>query len=152
MQASMPELPSGKRRRYADMGLPRADVLLLTDDVASAAYFEAVVDAGAPPKAAANWILGDIGAHCNVRETLSGSSSMQAALCTAAIRQQSRERQHAATRNLHKCGVRPCGRVASLVERVLQGLHMPNLYMLATTPRTGRWMLSKPKSMMADSS
>ena len=66
-QASMPELPSGKRRRYADMGLPRADVLLLTDDVATAAYFEAAVEAGAPPKAAANWILGDIGAHCNVR-------------------------------------------------------------------------------------
>ena len=63
----MPELPSGKRRRYADMGLPRADVLLLTDDVATAAYFEDAVEAGAPPKAAANWILGDIGAHCNVR-------------------------------------------------------------------------------------
>ena len=65
----MPELPSGKRRRYADMGLPRADVLLLTDDVATAAYFESAVEAGAPPKTAANWILGDIGAHCNVRQT-----------------------------------------------------------------------------------
>ena len=66
-QASMPELPSSKRRRYAELGLPRADVLLLTDDVASAAYFEAAVAAGAPPKAASNWILGDIAAFCNVR-------------------------------------------------------------------------------------
>ena len=63
----MPELPSSKRRRYADLGLPRADVLLLTDDVATAAYFEAAVAVGTPPKAAANWILGDIAAFCNVR-------------------------------------------------------------------------------------
>jgi Asp-tRNA(Asn)/Glu-tRNA(Gln) amidotransferase B subunit len=42
-------------------------VLLLTDDVATAAYFEATVAEGAPPKAAANWILGDIAAFCNVR-------------------------------------------------------------------------------------
>ena len=65
----MPELPSGKRQRYADMGLPCADLLLLTDDVATAAYFEAAVLAGAPPKTAANWILGDIGAFCNVRDS-----------------------------------------------------------------------------------
>ncbi len=79
----MPELPSGKRRRYADMGLPRADVLLLTDDVATAAYFESAVEAGAPPKTAANWILGDIGAHCNVRYVPFGSSSIRVAICTA---------------------------------------------------------------------
>lgn len=62
----MPELPSGKRRRYAELGLPPADVLLLTDDVSTAAYFEATLAAGAPPKPAANWILGDVLAHCNV--------------------------------------------------------------------------------------
>lgn len=67
LQASMPELPSGKRRRYAELGLPPADVLLLTDDVSTAAYFEEVLAAGAPPKPAANWILGDVLAHCNVR-------------------------------------------------------------------------------------
>ena len=62
----MPELPSGKRRRYAELGLPAADVLLLTDDVSTAAYFEETLVAGAPPKLAANWILGDVLAHCNV--------------------------------------------------------------------------------------
>ena len=63
----MPELPSGKMRRYAELGLPPADVLLLTDDVASARYFEETIAAGAPPKLAANWILGDVAAFCNVR-------------------------------------------------------------------------------------
>lgn len=69
MQASMPELPSAKRHRYAEMGLPSADVLILTDDVSTAAYFEASIAAGAPAKPAANWILGDVLAHCNVRHS-----------------------------------------------------------------------------------
>lgn len=65
-QAAMRELPAQKRSRFAALGLSDYDVLLLTDDVATAAYFDATLAAGAPAKLAANWILSDLSAHCNV--------------------------------------------------------------------------------------
>jgi aspartyl-tRNA(Asn)/glutamyl-tRNA(Gln) amidotransferase subunit B len=64
--AELPELPAAKRHRYADqLGLSIYDARVLTDERAMAEYFEAVVAAGAEPKAAANWICGDIAAHVN---------------------------------------------------------------------------------------
>lgn len=62
----MPELPEQKRQRYLAMGLPKADVLILADDVATSHYFDEVIAAGAPAKPAANWIMGDIMAYCKV--------------------------------------------------------------------------------------
>ena len=66
MQASLPELPAAKRRRYLQAKLSPADVLTLTDDMATAGYFDAVLDSGAPLRPAANWIMGDLMAHCKV--------------------------------------------------------------------------------------
>jgi aspartyl-tRNA(Asn)/glutamyl-tRNA(Gln) amidotransferase subunit B len=64
--AELPELPAAKRHRYAEqLGLSVYDARVLTDERPMADYFEAVVDAGADPKAAANWITGDIAAHVN---------------------------------------------------------------------------------------
>ena len=65
----MAELPIAKRARYLSLGLPRADVLILADELATAEFFDATMAAGAPAKAAANWIMGDIMAVCKVRET-----------------------------------------------------------------------------------
>jgi hypothetical protein len=65
-QAAVPELPSQKREKYLALGLPLADVLILADDDATASYFEAVLAAGAAAKPAANWIMGDVMAHCKV--------------------------------------------------------------------------------------
>lgn len=39
----------------------------MTDDMATAAYYDAAVAAGAPAKTAANWVLGDLTAHCKVK-------------------------------------------------------------------------------------
>eukprot|EP00878_Enallax_costatus_P033632 GHUV01037170.1.p1 GENE.GHUV01037170.1~~GHUV01037170.1.p1 ORF type:complete len:307 (+),score=142.84 GHUV01037170.1:463-1383(+) len=64
VKASMAELPVAKRGRYLSLGLPRADVLILADELATAEFFDATMTAGAPPKAAANWIMGDIMAYC----------------------------------------------------------------------------------------
>jgi aspartyl-tRNA(Asn)/glutamyl-tRNA(Gln) amidotransferase subunit B len=65
-RAELPELPAAKRHRYAEqLGLSVYDARVLTDERPMADYFEAVVDAGADPKAAANWITGDIAAHVN---------------------------------------------------------------------------------------
>lgn len=62
----MAELPVQKRERLLGLGLPKADVVILTDELATANYFDATCAAGAAPKSAANWIMGDLMAHCKV--------------------------------------------------------------------------------------
>ena len=57
----MPELPEARRERFvAERALPAYDAGQLTQSRALADYFEAVVAAGAPPKIAANWIMGEL--------------------------------------------------------------------------------------------
>jgi aspartyl-tRNA(Asn)/glutamyl-tRNA(Gln) amidotransferase subunit B len=57
----LPELPAQRRTRYTDeLGLSPYDAGVLTSDVALADYFDAVVAAGVTPKAAANWITGEL--------------------------------------------------------------------------------------------
>ncbi len=57
----LPELPAQRRTRYTDeLGLSPYDAGVLTADVALADYFDAVVAAGVTPKAAANWISGEL--------------------------------------------------------------------------------------------
>ena len=59
-RAEMPELPDSVRARYAELGLPPADVQVLVEDKELVAYFDAALVAGAPAKQAANWLTGDI--------------------------------------------------------------------------------------------
>ncbi len=57
VRASLPELPVAKRARFvSSFGITAYDAEVLTDTQALAGYFESVVKAGAPGKAAANWI------------------------------------------------------------------------------------------------
>src|SRR5271163_292639 len=54
---SLPELPEAKRNRFANAhGLTPYDAEVLTTSQSLADYFESVAKAGAPAKAAANWI------------------------------------------------------------------------------------------------
>ncbi|MBK5924409.1 aspartyl/glutamyl-tRNA amidotransferase subunit B [Rhodovulum sulfidophilum] len=58
--ASLPELPDAKKARFvADFGLTEYDASVLTADVESAAYFEAVAQ-GRDGKAAANWVINEL--------------------------------------------------------------------------------------------
>ena len=58
---AMPELPAARRARFvAQYNLPAYDATELTRSKSTADYFEAVVAAGAPPKAAANWVMGEL--------------------------------------------------------------------------------------------
>ena len=58
---SLPEMPDEKRERFLkEYSLSEKEVDILIGDKGLATYFEAVVDKGAIPKIAANWILGDI--------------------------------------------------------------------------------------------
>ena len=66
VRATLPELPDAKRERYQrDLDLDDRDARWLVADPDRAAYFEAVVDAGGQPKAAANWLMGDVAAALN---------------------------------------------------------------------------------------
>ncbi len=66
LQGCMPEPPATVRKRYLDLGLPVADVHILTDEKPFSEYYDAALEAGAPPKLAANWVLGDIMAYSKV--------------------------------------------------------------------------------------
>ena len=61
LRQELPELAGAKMARYqADWGLPVYDTQMLTGQKALADFFEAAVDLGAPPKQAANWIMGEV--------------------------------------------------------------------------------------------
>ena len=58
---SIPELVEDKIARYQkDWALPLYDCQMLTSQKALAAFFEETVALGAPPKQAANWIMGEV--------------------------------------------------------------------------------------------
>ena len=57
VRSSLPELPAAKRARFvSDFAVTRYDAEVLTDTQSLANYFESVVKAGVPGKAAANWM------------------------------------------------------------------------------------------------
>ena len=57
VRSSLPELPAAKRARFvSDFAVTRYDAEVLTDTHSLANYFESVVKAGVPGKAAANWM------------------------------------------------------------------------------------------------
>ncbi len=57
----MPELPEARRLRFVTQyGLPEYDAIQLTQSRALSDYFEATVRAGAQPKPASNWIMGEL--------------------------------------------------------------------------------------------
>jgi aspartyl-tRNA(Asn)/glutamyl-tRNA(Gln) amidotransferase subunit B len=61
IRAAMPELPEARRQRFvAAYALPEYDATQVTQSRALADYFEAAVRAGAPPKAVANWMMGEL--------------------------------------------------------------------------------------------
>ncbi len=76
--AELPELPEAKRARFvADHGLSAYDAGVLTAERPLADYFEAVVAAGAPAKAAANWVMGELLGGLNAQGLEIGKSPIQ---------------------------------------------------------------------------
>ena len=61
VRGTMPELPDARRRRFvAQYAIPEYDAGVLTDYAALADYFEAVAAAAGHPKAASNWVMGEL--------------------------------------------------------------------------------------------
>jgi aspartyl-tRNA(Asn)/glutamyl-tRNA(Gln) amidotransferase subunit B len=60
-RAALPELPEARRARLETAyGLSTYDARVLTGEIALAEYYESVVGAGVEPKAAANWVMGEV--------------------------------------------------------------------------------------------
>ena len=58
---SLPELPQARQQRFADdYSLPPGDIEVLTSSPALADYFEGVARQSEDPKAAANWVMGEV--------------------------------------------------------------------------------------------
>ncbi|HEU5171442.1 MAG TPA: Asp-tRNA(Asn)/Glu-tRNA(Gln) amidotransferase subunit GatB, partial [Gemmatimonadales bacterium] len=60
-RAALPELPAARRERLVSaLGLPAYDARVIASERPLADYYEAVVAAGAEPKAAANWVMTEV--------------------------------------------------------------------------------------------
>ncbi|MEH7122535.1 MULTISPECIES: Asp-tRNA(Asn)/Glu-tRNA(Gln) amidotransferase subunit GatB [unclassified Bacillus (in: firmicutes)] len=69
IRAEIPELPDQRQKRYIEeLGLPVYDAAVLTVIKESADFFEATVNAGADPKQASNWIMGDVSAYLKAEQ------------------------------------------------------------------------------------
>lgn len=64
IRSGLPETPAARRRRYVATGLDLHTAGILTAaDARLRHLYEAAVEAGAPPPAAANWVTGELTAH-----------------------------------------------------------------------------------------
>jgi len=66
VRGEMPELPRVMAERFQrDDALPPYDASMMTQSLAFARYYEAAKAAGAPPKLAANWLMGELSRRLN---------------------------------------------------------------------------------------
>jgi aspartyl-tRNA(Asn)/glutamyl-tRNA(Gln) amidotransferase subunit B len=59
-RASLPELPDAKRQRYMDAGIGAYNAQVLTAEVETARWFDALLGEGANPTQAANWVASEL--------------------------------------------------------------------------------------------
>ena len=79
-KASLPELPDAKRKRYEAHGITPYNASVLTAEVETARWFDALLEAGAEPKQAGNWVVGELFGALNRRgETIEKSPVTPAA-------------------------------------------------------------------------
>lgn len=83
-RASLPELPAARRARLVTtLGLPEYDAGVLVADKEVADFFEATIKAGAPAKAASNWIMTELMARISATgEAISALRVTPAALAS----------------------------------------------------------------------
>ncbi|UJF15448.1 Asp-tRNA(Asn)/Glu-tRNA(Gln) amidotransferase subunit GatB [Jeotgalibaca sp. MA1X17-3] len=66
VRESIPALPAELRKKYTqEFGLPDYDAMVLTLSREMAYFFEATLKAGADPKLASNWLMGEVSAYLN---------------------------------------------------------------------------------------
>ena len=63
IRSKMPELPEAKRQRYMGLGLSEYDASVIVEQMPLALFFDRVLELGANPKTAVNFIMGEIAAY-----------------------------------------------------------------------------------------
>ena len=87
VRAGMPELPRAMAERFVKAdGLPDYDAAMMTQSLATARFYEAARDAGAPAKLVANWTMGEISRRLNNENLSIAESPVDAALLAALIK------------------------------------------------------------------
>ena len=66
-RATLPELPGAKRKRYENLGITAYNSSVLTAEVETARWFDGLLEAGAEPKQAANWVVAELFGALNRR-------------------------------------------------------------------------------------
>jgi aspartyl-tRNA(Asn)/glutamyl-tRNA(Gln) amidotransferase subunit B len=66
-RASLPELPDAKRKRYEALGITPYNASVLTAEVETARWFDALLESGAEPKQGANWVVAELFGALNRR-------------------------------------------------------------------------------------
>lgn len=66
LRTQIPEMPKARRARYvSELGLPEYDAMVLTLSKEMSDFFEATIANNVDPKAASNWLMGEVSAHLN---------------------------------------------------------------------------------------
>ena len=68
-RGSLPELPDAKRKRYESLGITPYNASVLTAEVETARWFDALLEAGAEAKQGANWVVAELFGALNRRGT-----------------------------------------------------------------------------------
>ncbi|MBT4267735.1 MAG: Asp-tRNA(Asn)/Glu-tRNA(Gln) amidotransferase subunit GatB [Deltaproteobacteria bacterium] len=88
LRAELPELPDEKGQRFQDsFQLSKHDASMLVANRSMADYFEAVLAHGVEPKAAANWVMGDMSRLLNEHGTEIQESQVTADKLAGLIKQ-----------------------------------------------------------------
>jgi aspartyl-tRNA(Asn)/glutamyl-tRNA(Gln) amidotransferase subunit B len=86
-RAAMPELPRLMAERFErEDGLTPYDAAMVTQSLAFARYYEALKAAGAAPKPAANWLMGEVARRLNAAEQDITQCPVPAAALAALLR------------------------------------------------------------------
>jgi aspartyl-tRNA(Asn)/glutamyl-tRNA(Gln) amidotransferase subunit B len=87
VRQTMPELPQARRQRFVvQYAIPEYDAGVLTQSAEVADYFEAVAAASANPKAASNWIMGELLRTMKERDATVSELGLEAAALAGLIR------------------------------------------------------------------
>ena len=77
VQSEIPEMPGERRQRYVtEYGLPEYDAHVLTLTKVMSDFFEETIKAGADPKQASNWLMGEVSAHLNKAQVELGDTQL----------------------------------------------------------------------------
>jgi aspartyl-tRNA(Asn)/glutamyl-tRNA(Gln) amidotransferase subunit B len=66
-RSTLPELPDAKRKRYENLGITPYNASVLTAEVETARWFDALLKAGGEPTQAANWVVAELFGALNRR-------------------------------------------------------------------------------------